>query len=157
MGRLVRRVGAPPAIAVDMHARRFGSTDVFVSLAVRVDETTFSWEKERGHQRGHLPELYTGDLEPLEEPLWVLLHNRPFHDLEPRFARITRPDHRSRSIFLEAIIPALERGYGIKPTHLPLCYRYWHSLVKAYLDYRLENIKQHQTGAKLTCNRGGSP
>jgi hypothetical protein len=29
-----RRVGAPPAVAVDMYARQFGSTDVFVSLAI---------------------------------------------------------------------------------------------------------------------------
>jgi hypothetical protein len=137
-----RRVGAPPAVAVDMYARQFGSTDIFVSLAIRVDDTTFSWERERSFEWGHLPGLYTGDLEPLEEPLWVLLHNRPFNDLNPHFARITRPDHRARSVFVEGIIPALEQGYNIKPRDLPLCYRYWHSLVKIYLEYRLENIKQ---------------
>jgi hypothetical protein len=107
-----------------------------------VDETTFSWERERSFERGNLPELYTGDLEPLEEPLWVLLHNRPFRDMDPRFARIFRPDHRARPIFVHGIIPGLEIGYGIRPEEFPLCYRYWHSLVKAYLEYRLENIEQ---------------
>jgi len=109
---------------------------------VRIDETTFSWERERAFQWGHLPELYAGDLEPLDEPLWVLLHNRPFRDLDPRFACITRSDHRARGIFVNGVIPALTRGFNLKPGYLPLCYRYWHSLIKAYLEYRLENIEQ---------------
>jgi translation initiation factor IF-1 len=137
-----RRIGPEPAVAMDFHAREFCSTNVFVSLAVRIDKTTFSWQRERAFQWGHLPELYTGDLEPLDEPLWVLLHNRPFCDLDTRFARIFRPDHRARPIFMDGIIPGLEIGFNLQPSHYPLCYRYWHLLVKAYLDYRLENIEQ---------------
>ena len=110
-----RCIGPKPAVAVDNHARDFGSTDVFVSLVVRIDETTFSWERERAFQWGHLPELYAGDLEPLDEPLWVLLHNRPFRDLDPRFACITRSDHRARGIFVNGVIPALTRGFNLKP------------------------------------------
>jgi transposase InsO family protein len=137
-----RRSGPEPAVTVDFHAREFGSTEVFVSLVVRVDEATFSGERERSFQRGHLPELHTGDLRPLEEPLWVLLHNRPFRDLDTRFARVLRPNHHARFVFINGIIPGLERGFNVKPEHLPLCYRYWHSLVKAYLEYRLKNIEQ---------------
>jgi hypothetical protein len=37
-------MGPEPALSMDFHARELGNTDVFVSLAVRVDETTFSWE-----------------------------------------------------------------------------------------------------------------
>jgi hypothetical protein len=89
--------------------------------------------------------LYAGDLEPLDEPLWVLLHNRPFDDLDTRVARITRPDHRARGVFLDGILPALQRGFGLEPNTFPKCYWYWHSLAQAYLEYRLENIKQGLT------------
>jgi hypothetical protein len=140
--RLPCRVGPAPAVTVDFYARQFCRTDVFVSLAVQVDETTLSWERERAFQWGHLPEFYAGDLEQLQEPLWTLLHNHPFSDLDPQSARITRSDHHARSVFLEGIIPGLARGYNIKPSYLLLCYRYWHSLVKTYLEYRLENIEQ---------------
>jgi len=134
-----------PSVTVDVHARHLGDTDIFVTLAIRVDESTFSWERERSLQQGHLEELYAGDLEPLDEPLWVLLHNRPFDDLDTRVARIIRPDHRARRIFLDGILPALQRGFGIEPNTFPKCYRYWHSLVQAYLEYRLENIEQGLT------------
>jgi hypothetical protein len=43
-----------PAVAVDCSARHFGDTDVFVTLAVRVDKITFSWERERSLEWGHL-------------------------------------------------------------------------------------------------------
>jgi hypothetical protein len=87
---------------VDFHATQFCSTDVFISLVVQVDETTFSWKRERAFQQGHLPKLYTGDFEPVEELLWVLLHNRPLSDMEPRFAIIVCPDYRARSVFWRA-------------------------------------------------------
>jgi hypothetical protein len=106
------RVGPAPAVTVDFYARQFCRTDVFVSLAVQVDETTLSWERERAFQWGHLPEFYAGDLEQLQEPLWTLLHNHPFSDLDPQSARITRSDHHARSVFLEGIIPGLARGYN---------------------------------------------
>jgi len=102
-----RQIGTEPAVAMDIHARELCSTDIFVSLAVRVDESTFSWQRERSFQRRHLPELYTRDLEPIDEPLWVLLHNRPLFDLDGRFARFTRPDHRARGVFLHGIIPGI--------------------------------------------------
>ena len=132
----------PASITVDFHARELTNTGIFVSLAVRVDESVFSWERERAFERHHLPEMYDGDLEPMEEPLWVLLHNRPLHDLEPRFARITYPDHRGRTFFTEGIIPGLKRGFNIEPRDFPKCFRFWHSLVQAYLEFRLENIEQ---------------
>jgi len=91
---------------------------------------------------GTLGKKYTGDLEPLEEPLWVLLHNRPFDDLDTRAARITRPDHRARGVFVEGIVPALNRGFNLEPNTFPRCYQFWPSLVKAYLEYRLENLEQ---------------
>jgi hypothetical protein len=68
----------------------------FVSLAVRVDESTFGWEQEQQLKLGNLPTMYTGDLEPLDEPLWVLLHNRPWNNLDTCIARITYPDHQPR-------------------------------------------------------------
>jgi translation initiation factor IF-1 len=43
---------------------------------------------------------------------------------------------------VDGIIPGLEKGFNLKPEHLPLCYRHWHSLVKTYLEYHLENIEQ---------------
>ncbi len=90
LGTRAPRLRRPaPAVAVDFSARHFGDTDVFVTLAVRVDKSTFSWERERSLEWGHLEENYTGDLEPLEEPLLVLLHNRPFDNLDTRAARIT--------------------------------------------------------------------
>jgi len=136
------RSGPAPAITVDPHARELINTRIFVSLVVRVDESVLSWEQELEYERHNLPEKYEGDLEPLEEPVWVLLHNRPLNDLEPRFARITYPDHRACTVFTEGIIPGLKRGFEIEPCHYPKCFRYWHSLVQAYIEFRLENIEQ---------------
>jgi hypothetical protein len=127
---------------VDFHARELTNTRIFVSLAVRVNGSVISWEQERAFERYHLPETYDGDLEPMEEPLWVLSHNRPLHDLEPRFARITYPDYSARTVFTEGIIPGLKRGFNIEPQDFPKCFRFWHSLVQVYLEFRLENIKQ---------------
>lgn len=86
----------PPVITVDTHAREICNTKIFVSLAVRVDESTFGWEQEQQLKLGNLPTMYTGDLEPLDEPLWVLLHNRPWNNLDTCIARITYPDHQPR-------------------------------------------------------------
>jgi len=83
------RTGPAPAVTMDFHARELGNTRIFVSIIVRTDESVFRWERERSIAGGRLPELYNGDLEPTEEPLWVLLHNRPLHDLEHCFGRIT--------------------------------------------------------------------
>lgn len=88
-------------MTVDLHARELGNTRIFVSIVIRVDETTFSWERERSLSWGHLLALYDGDLEPSEELLWVLLHNRPFHNLEPRVGRITYPEHKDRIVFTD--------------------------------------------------------
>jgi translation initiation factor IF-1 len=136
------RTGPAAAITMDFHAREILSTNVYVSLVIRVDKSVFSWEKERSHEWGHLPDMYTGNLEPMEDGLWVLLHNRPFHDLEPRFACVTYPDHRARIIFTEGLVPGLKRCFNTAPETRPKCFRYWHLLVKACIEYRLENIEQ---------------
>jgi len=121
------RSGPAPAITVDPHARELVNTRIFVSLAIRVDNSVLSHEQERAYERYYLPETYEGDLEPLEEPLWVLLHNRPLNDLKPRFARITHPDHSEQIVFTEGIIPGLKRGFGIEPQQYPKLFKYWHS------------------------------
>jgi hypothetical protein len=138
------RSGPAPVITMDLYAREMLDTNIFVSLAIRVDEFTICWERKRALERGQLPSLYEGDLEPMEDgnPLWVLLHNRPFNDLEPRVARIIYPDHRARTIFTEGIIPVLQRSFNVTPHQFPRCYRYWHSLVRAYIERRLENVEQ---------------
>jgi len=127
---------------VDLHAREMMNTRIYVSLAIRVDESVICWERERAFESGHLPELYDGDLEPMEEPLWVLLHNRPLHDVEPCGAQIIYPDHRARTVFMEGIIPVLRRGFDIQPEQFPRCFRFWHSLVQAYIEWWLEHIEQ---------------
>jgi hypothetical protein len=58
------RSGPAPAITVDPHARESVNTRIFVSLAIRVDESVLSWEQERAYERYHLPETFEGDLEP---------------------------------------------------------------------------------------------
>jgi len=127
---------------VDHQARELTNTGIFVSLAIRIDESVLRWAQERKYERDNLPEKYDGDLDPLEEPLWVLLHNRPLTDLEPHFTRITYPNHRARPVFTEGIIPGLKRGFEIEPCRYPKCFRYWHSLVQAYIEFWLENIEQ---------------
>jgi hypothetical protein len=102
------RTGPAAAITMDFHAREILSTNVYISLVIRVDESVFSWDKERSHEWGHLPDLYTGNLEPIDDELWLLLHNRPFHDLEPRFVCVTYPDHRAQIVFTEGLVPGLK-------------------------------------------------
>jgi len=89
------RSGPVAAITMDFEARELDNVRRFFSLVIRVDESVFSWERERSFNWGHLPELYTGDLDPMEEPVWVMSYNRPLHDLEPRCAKsptqITKP------------------------------------------------------------------
>jgi hypothetical protein len=140
----IRPPQSGPAAAITMvfEARELDNVRIFVSLVIRVDESVFSWERERSLNWGHLPELYTRNLDPMEEPVWVMSHNRPLHDLEPRCARITYPDHKARIVFTDGIIPGLKRGFSIEPHKFPKCYRFWHSLVKAYIEFRLENIDQ---------------
>jgi len=138
------RSGPAPVISLDLHAREMLNTGIYVSLAIRANESMFSWERERAFERGHLPALYEGDLEPMEDgdPLWVLLHNRPLNDLEPRAARIVYPANRTRPIFVEGIIPVLKRGFNVTPNRFPRCFRFWHSLVAGYIARRLENVEQ---------------
>ena len=109
--------GPAPVITMDLHAEEMLDTGIFVSMAIRVDESVICWEREQAFERGHLPELYDGDLEPMEDgnPLWVLLHNRPLHDLESRAARVVYPGHRARILFTEGIIPVLQKGFNIEP------------------------------------------
>ncbi len=74
-----------------------------------------SHEQEQAYKRFNLPETYKGDLEPLEEP---------------------------RIVFTAGIIPGLKRGFGIEPQQYPKYFRYWHSLVKVYIEFRLKNTEQ---------------
>jgi hypothetical protein len=78
--------GPTPLIHVSWDVDQLLNTKIFVSIAIRVDESTFNPEREKQILAEHLPSEYLGDLEPLNEPLWLLLHNRPLQDLVPNFA-----------------------------------------------------------------------
>jgi hypothetical protein len=110
---------------------------------VRVDKRLlFNVVREFKIGMGYLPPLYTGDLVPLDEPLWVLLHDHPLEDVTYRInSLLIYPGSSSRPIFTQEIVPILDEIYNIRACELPRCFKWWHLLVKAYTDFRLENVE----------------
>jgi hypothetical protein len=110
---------------------------------VRVDRRLlFNAVREFKIGMGYLPPLYTGDLVPLDEPLWVLLHNHLLEDVTHRLhSLLLYPRSTSHPIFTQEIVLILDEIYNIRAHKLPRCFKWWHLLVKAYADFRLENIE----------------
>jgi hypothetical protein len=106
--------GPPLLIHVTWDVEQLTNMKIFASLAIWVGESTFNAEREKQISAGDLPSEYIGDLEPLNEPLWLLLHNRPLQDLAYDFTCIVYTDHRARPVFIIGINPSLKRGFNLE-------------------------------------------
>jgi hypothetical protein len=110
----------PPHIELDFHAQHLLNLWRYVSIIMRTDKTLL-FDTARELKIG--PSLYEGDLEPLDEPLWVLLCNHPLEDVEHRFnSLLIYPGTNSHPIFTQEIIPILNEVLHIRAQKLPRCF-----------------------------------
>jgi hypothetical protein len=105
----------PPHLEVDFHAQHLLDLWRYVSIVL-----LFNTSRELKIGMGYLPSSYGGNLEPLDEPLWVLLHNHPLEDVKHRFnSLLIYPGTNSRPIFTQEIIQILNEVFHIRANKLP--------------------------------------
>jgi hypothetical protein len=90
------------------------------------------------------PELQYGDTwEDLDEPLLILSELEPFPAAGMNYTSIVHPGthrnsyKRTRQMFKEGILPALQAAFEITPVLFPISYKRWHKFVSDYLRFRL--------------------
>jgi hypothetical protein len=141
MARVVRvdnlPLTPPPRIAVNFTTQCLLDVSNYVSLVVRIDKALlFNTARECYLSNRPVPSLYTGDMEPLDKPLWILIHDYLLKDIQHRHgSQIIYPGPSSQPLFTKEIVLILREIYDIEPNRYPHCFNWWHSLVCSYTDF----------------------
>jgi hypothetical protein len=76
---------------IDHEGEHFLDTERFVTLILPLFPGQFNITLEDHIARMIAPAHYGGDLNPLNDGLWLLLHNHPLSEVDRAFAAITYP------------------------------------------------------------------
>jgi hypothetical protein len=110
------------------------NADRYITLTVPVDSHHFNDELERRISTGQASSQYIGSCNPLQDGIWMMIHDHPLAEQDRYFAAIIYPNHQNERIFSEGIIPVLEAAFSLNPEDLPGCFTRWSNLIRAYLD-----------------------
>ncbi len=141
-----RRPNRPmvPRLEISHDGSDLLNADRYVTLTVPVDMNHFNDELERRITTGQASSQYIGSCNPLQDGIWMMIHDHPLAEQNRYSAAIIYPDHQNERIFSEGIIPVLEAAFSLNPEDLPGCFTRWCNLIRAYTDRRLtmemENI-----------------
>jgi len=78
-----------PTIEVDHEGAHFLAADRFVTLIFPLSPGSFNPILEEHIARRIAPAHYSGDLNPLHDGLWIILHDHPLSDVD-RYSRLLR-------------------------------------------------------------------
>jgi len=128
-----------PMMEVDHEGEHFLVTDRFVTLVLPLSPGSFNTILEDHIAHMIVPAHYSGDLNPLTDGLWVILHNHPLSEVDRTFSAITYPNGVEDVILEEGVIPMLENGFYIPIDTLHNCVARFCFLVHAYLTHRFSH------------------
>jgi len=103
-----------PVLDMDFDGSQFANMDRFVTLALPVTAGQFNPILENHIAHCIVPGEYEGSLNPLEDDVWIFLHNHPLSDLDRTFAALTYPERIKGMVIEEGVLPMLELHFGIR-------------------------------------------
>jgi hypothetical protein len=147
-----------PMMEIDHEGELFLDTERFVTLILPLFPGQFNITLEDHIARMIAPAHYGGDLNPLNDGLWLLLHNHPLSEVDRTFAAITYPNGVEDVVIEEGIIPMLENGFNIPVDTLHNCVARFCFLVQAYLTHRFSHCWQlgHQDAPVMVTARNNT-
>jgi hypothetical protein len=128
-----------PAPNVDHEGAHFLDVDRYVTMVLPINRGQFNPILERHIASGIVPPDYYGNLNPLDDDFWVLLHAYPLPDVDRSFAVITHPQGREGAVIAEGVIPILQVRFGITIEECNNCVTRFCTFINAYLSYRFNN------------------
>jgi hypothetical protein len=131
-----------PMMEMDHEGKHFLDTERFVTLILSLSPGQFNIILEDNIARMLAPAHYAGNLNPLNDDLWVVLHNHPLTEVDRRFAAITYPNGVEDVVLEEGVIPMLENGFYIPVDTLHYCVARFCFLLQAYLMHRFSHCGQ---------------
>ncbi len=140
---LCRPVPQPiPVLEVDHEGEHFLDTTRYVTMVVPITPSQFNPILEDHIASGIAPIGYFGNLNPLDDGIWVLLHAHPLSDVERSFATITYPQGIEGAVIEEGVIPMLREPFGIPTEECSNCTAHFCTLVNRYLAHCFNNCDQ---------------
>jgi hypothetical protein len=131
-----------PMMEMDHEGKHFLDTERFMTLILPLSPGQFNIILEDNIARMLAPAHYGGNLNPLDDGLWVVLHNHPLAEVDRTFAAITYPNGVEDVVIEEGVIPMLENGFYTPVDTLHNCVACFCFLVQAYLTHRFSHCWQ---------------
>jgi hypothetical protein len=125
-----------PTMTLDHEGEHFLDTDRFVTLILPLSPGQFNPILEDHIAHRIATAHYGGDLNPLNDGLWVILHDQPLSEVDRSFAVITYPNGVADVVIEDGVLPMLERRFSIPMDTLHNCTARFCFLVQAYLTHR---------------------
>lgn len=88
---------------------------------------------------GTVPTDYFGMLNPIDDDLWIVLHDWPFAEQDQSTAVITYPGSNFNILLSVAIVPVLTTRFDIGINRLPLCFERRKRFIRKYIDCHFTN------------------
>jgi hypothetical protein len=89
---------------------------------------------------GLAPTRYVGNQNPINDDLWLMVHEWQLADQDRTFAAISYPELDFDTLMSKAILPVLNARFGLRPDDMPLCFERRKNCVKAYIEHRFNNF-----------------
>jgi transposase InsO family protein len=131
-----------PVVKTDFTGDEIMNTTRYVTLTLPINRGEFNEFLEDHIRDGIVPTTYLGTCTPIDDNLWIMLHDWPLTEQDRIFAAITYPHSDFNVMMSEAVIPALAMRFGLEPNHLPLCFERWQNCVRAYAMRRFAHCPE---------------
>jgi len=128
-----------PVLDVDHEGEHFLDVDRYVTMVLPVTRGQFNPILERHIASGIVSPDYYGNLNPLDDDFWVLMHAHPLSDVDRSFAVITYPQGIEGTVIAEGVIPMLQERFGMSREECNNCVTQFCPFINAYLSYRFNN------------------
>jgi len=147
-----------PTLMIDHDGTHLLDTDRFVMLIFPLSPGQFNIILEDHIARQIAPAHYGGNLNLLDDGLWLTLHDHPLSEVDRSFAAITYPNGITDVVIESGIIPMLENGFHIPTETLHNCTARFCFLIQAYLTHWLHHCWQlgHQDAPVRVMSRNNT-
>jgi hypothetical protein len=122
-----------PTLETDFTGDEIMNTSRYVTLTLPINRGEFNEFLEEHMRDGIVPTTYLGTCTPVDDDLWIMLHDCPLAEQDMTFAVVSYPQSDFNVLMSEAVLPTIAMRFGLEPNHLPLCFERWENCVRAYV------------------------
>jgi hypothetical protein len=126
-----------PVVETDMTGSCLFDTTQYVSLVTPINLGQFNEFLEEHISSGLVPTAYMGNYNPLDDDIWLLIHNHPLAEQDHNFAAIVYPNTNSEEVIMEGVLPALETRFNLPIHRFPGCITRFCEFIRAYVTRRI--------------------